>query len=79
MKINVGDFGYKVPDGTTGAQAGAASFVQPGLKELGAAGMKVGAELAQGDQLDAQIKYRERTSAASRPRPWRRKQSAPRP
>jgi hypothetical protein len=59
MKINVGDFGYKVPDGTTGAQAGAASFVQPGLKELGAAGQKVGAELAQGDQLDAQIAYRE--------------------
>jgi hypothetical protein len=32
MKINVGDFGYKVPDGTTGAQAGAASFVQPGAE-----------------------------------------------
>lgn len=48
-------FGYKTADvsGTPAAPAGA--FITPGMPELGAAGLKIGHEIAQGEAQDAQL------------------------
>src|SRR5689334_11141305 len=56
MKIDgTQGFGYKTPDVNPTTPASPSAFVVQGVPELGAAGLKIGHELAQGEAQDAQI------------------------
>lgn len=57
MKIPDNTFGYKVADVSGAPAVGPDTFVTHGLPELGAAGLKIGGELAQGESQDAQLDY----------------------
>lgn len=57
MKISDGDFGFKTPGTASAPAVGPASFVQQGVPELAAAGLKIGGEQAQSEAQDAQFSY----------------------
>jgi hypothetical protein len=59
MKIPDQGFGYKVADVASQPAVGPDSFVTRGVPELGAAGLKIGGELAQGEAQDAHLQYSE--------------------
>lgn len=59
MKIPDQGFGYKVADVASPPAVGPDTFVTRGVPELGAAGLKIGGELAQGEAQDAQLQYSE--------------------
>lgn len=59
MKINVGDFGMATPGEVAGPNVPAQAFVTQGVPELGSAGLKIGHEMAQAAEQDAQLAYSE--------------------
>src|SRR5258706_3046720 len=59
MKIPEQSFGFKTADVAPAPSVGPASFVQQGVPELAAAGLKIGGEVAQSEAQGAQFDYAE--------------------
>lgn len=59
MKINVGDAGFKVAPLPGAPSVAPSAAIVEGVPQLGAAGLRIGNEMAQNDAMDAHLNYLE--------------------
>src|SRR6266404_161778 len=59
MKINVGDAGFKTPQLPGAPSVAPSAAIVEGVPQLGAAGLRIGNEMAQNDAMDAHLNYLE--------------------